>query len=218
MSNLILLTGSGFTINFGGYSDWDIKETIKNQLTDDELKKELSVKPYEQIYQELNSGNSSHSDDNRQKFNEAIDNAYADMDSSITEKSQKFSDDEKNVLRLFLEKFNYVFTLNQDLFLEKVFGYYSLLTNRFSDNFQSIKPFSDLLNGKFEHRDPTHREMKDWLTEPEFQDIFKYFKLHGSYAWKNTDNSNVHVMGVGFSKISKVWNYPLLRTYQYFFN
>ena len=38
MSNLILLTGAGFTMNFGGFSDEGIRKVIKIHLTDEEFK------------------------------------------------------------------------------------------------------------------------------------------------------------------------------------
>lgn len=118
------------------------------------------------------------------------------------------------IVKKFLDKFDYVFTLNQDLFLEKTFGYHSLLTNRFSDNFEPINPFADLLNEKFGHPDLVTSEFEKLLQKQPYKDAFKYFKIHGSYAWQIPYHSNVHVMGVGFSKYFKVWNFPLLRIYQ----
>lgn len=218
MCNLILLTGSGFTLNFGGYSDWDIREAIKNQLTDKKLIERINKDPYEQIYQELNFDDNGCPDVIRQQFNENIKNAYEAMDSVITKKIEKLNIDEKGILQAFFKKFNYVFTLNQDLFLERCFGYHSFLTNRFSDDFQPIDPFFDLSNGEFGHPNLVRSEMENLLTEPEYQSVFKYFKLHGSYNWHDKDYSNVHIMGVGFEKGFKIRDYLLLHNYHSFFN
>jgi hypothetical protein len=219
MNNLILLTGAGFTKNFGGFLDEGVKKVIENHIAEEEFKKIVknNPNPYEQIYQELNSGNSMYSEDKRKQFNEAINYAYADMESSITAELQKFTDEEKNILQIFLKKFHYVFTLNQDLFLEKTFGYHSLLTNQFFGNYQSLNPFYDLLNGKFGHPDLVTSEFEKLLHVQPHKDNFKYFKIHGSFAWQNVNYTNIHVMGVGFSKHSRVWDYPVLRIYLSFF-
>lgn len=211
MNNLILLTGAGFTKNFGGFLDEKIRNAIKSNLTNEAIIKSLEKNPYEQIYQELNS-NSSNSEI-IQQFNEAINNAYAKMDSSL----QKLSNKNKNVINKFLKKFHYVFTLNQDLFLEKTFGYHSILTNQFSGDFRPINPFLDLSNGKFTYPDLVTSEFEKLLVQSPYKEKFKYIKLHGSYGWKNFDSSNIHIMGVGFNKQSKIWNFLLLRIYLSFF-
>lgn len=217
MNNLILLTASGFTMNFGGFSDKKIRNTIKDHLTDKELIKRIDKNPYEQIYQELNFDGSNTSDTERKQFNEGIINAYEAMDRSITERMEKLNFDEKNILQAFLKKFNYVFTLNQDLFLEKSFGYHSLLTNRFSDDCHALNPFYNLSNGDFGHPDLVTSEFEELLQEQPHRDDFKYFKIHGSYAWRDVDDSNIHIMGVGFSKQLRIKDYPLLRIYESFF-
>lgn len=93
----MLLTGAGFTKNFGGLPDEDIRNAIKDNLTNKNLKQKVKENPYEKVYQDLNFDKNGYLESDRKQFNEAVNSAYENMDNSIENAIQQLSIDSKKI-------------------------------------------------------------------------------------------------------------------------
>src|SRR3989338_5874078 len=128
----VLLTGAGFTRDFGGYLASEMWAAIfrRPEIRDHpELRKcMLEELNYEALYDKvLSSG--SYTDEDKDSLTQAIRKAYEEMDELISEANQRRRDTAAAVCRAFIAQFDgsgsergFFFTLNQDLFLERFFS------------------------------------------------------------------------------------------------
>ncbi len=199
----ILLTGAGFNKDFGGYLSKDIWSLVFNH---NEIHKHPKIKNklrgefnFEKLYYEILDGDFSHDEKNAIKI--AIREAYRRLDDSLIDYG--FTERAKYIYELtkFIERFSakfgesgYFFTLNQDLFVERYFsGSETELSLPGVDNkIWTIgkKPFSK----EYSIAVPANfsRPAQDLLSSSSFH----YIKLHGSYNWNRTDDSEALVIGV----------------------
>lgn len=242
--NKILLTGAGFSHNFKLplarhvwamiFNDPSIQKTssIRTQM--------LQNHDYESLYTKILA--KQNSDNERQVFLEQINKVFNGIfeklcTEAFLKKSEfgvSFSD-----LRNFVKHFRrsrqgFLFTLNQDLFLERLFLGSTInlscpfignpLTNINPTNSSKEKlfarniPYIHLHNysSSWKGQDcitPSEKELTQRKNEFEKRsyDAIDYFKIHGSIGWKDTENKTPLVMGT--HKNSMITNIPLLNEY-----
>ena len=208
ISNTILLTGAGFTKNFGGFLANEMWAKIFNchEVQKKPVLKNILLNDfdYESLYKKIFDGD--YSDDVKKAINTAILKAYSMLD-DIARHYIPATDPSKSKILYGAKKIinhlargnsqiNFFFTLNQDLFVERLIsdtkkpivnpGIKRIITpsNRNDclklDEFIMV-PTQDLLDTK----DATTLSHKE----------FHYIKLHGSFGWKASDGSNKLVIG-----------------------
>ncbi len=227
--NYILLTGAGFTKNFGGFLGSEMWSQILHQKEIHEnknlRKKLLTNTDFESVYSSiLNSKDFSEKDKSTMK--EVIEKIYNDLDNTIvrnfnSEKNLKW---EKwgDIATMFLGKGGkekgLFFTLNQDTLIERKSGFYSPgISLTFSENLSSNPAtsshdyFDTLPKDKKGIETRIEQAEENLKNEKKGRKNIAYIKLHGSYGWKSSNGSNLMVVGV--NKLELIEKEPLLKWY-----
>ena len=236
-SKHILLTGAGFTKNFGAPLAIEMWATIFNhkKIQTQPRIKELMMDnfDYESIYTSIIEG--SYTEDEKKAIRDAVKFAYDNIDSilrkyahglpvsvkltNITEFITFFNKNRiksfigsNNIEHFFQEKGNksFIFTLNQDLFFERLYSNTHL-------SIPGIEKNSEWFNSYF------GKELADYCQLPNEGALnriksdmlqngnFFLIKLHGSCNWKSSDGTENIVIGKG--KKEQIQKEPLLRYY-----
>jgi hypothetical protein len=229
MSNRVLLTGAGFTHNFGtplAEGMWSLIFNNKAIQSNGRLVNILKDKfNYEDIYQKVIYSD-EYSEDEKSIFTKAIKDAYFKIDNSIRQPINLG----QTLYRLYdmLMYFTknrggpaYFFTLNQDLFVERKIILTGLslilpgLVSRSLNNFKNITDTNLATNpGLFTTIPDTPIEVK--IEKQEYYkfkntSMLSYVKLHGSTDWISKSNANHLILGT--SKSEQIRKHPLLSWY-----
>ena len=232
-SRNIILTGAGFTKDFGGYLGGEMwsaifsqREIAQNQRLRLKLLEEMN---YEAAYHDV-LGSRDLSATERGAFTSAIENAYREMHEMVCGLSRSGESVARFVFREILARFagsaserGFLFTLNQDLFIEAFYQNNDVVLRNhklslvgltvpswcFSDD-----PIPNVLGSHEWVQLPTEDEVTElqarfWDSNPERR--FVYIKLHGSYGWMASSGSKAMV--IGGEKKERIASEPLLRWY-----
>lgn len=227
ISNTVLMTGAGYTNNFGGFLAEDMRDKIRYHTevkNKPALKKLLDINfDYESVYQEVYDGD--YSDGEKKAINKAILEAYSKLDYIAQKytpaidpsKSEILYGAKKIINRLTCDKsqINFFFTLNQDLFVERLMS----LTNkpitspcvkRIIHPGQSNFPLqpNDFIEIPTRDKLDTTKHATD-LSHIECH----YIKLHGSFGWKSSDPDRSDKLVIGRNKKEQIAVEPLLTWY-----
>lgn len=209
----ILLTGAGFSKDFGGYLATQMWSVIFSQpeisLHPDIRDVLLSQLDYELAYSKvLHAG--AFGDDAKADFTKAVERSYQQMHEAFYESAVRIP--AVGVCKAIVGAFcggeererGFVFTLNQDLFMERFFinnadapsdmkipgltthGYcfnYRLPKDKPSD-FDIVLPDASKV-----------RRLDEGFWKEKAYGRFSYLKLHGSQWWKSASGSNVMIIG-----------------------
>lgn len=233
----VLLTGAGFTKDFGGYLGDEMWAAILSQKeisTYPKLRQILlSLRNYVQAYQEVLESE-SYSSEEKLAFRTAVETAYQRMHRKVmTVSTHQFFHLTKPLLRGIVLRFagrgeerGFIFTLNQDLFLE---GFFNNIDPDYVGHHLSI-PGTTPPRGGFSGSLQPSLEDSDWVTLPDEEQLeptrstfwdagtqsnLAYIKLHGSYGWRSADGTNAMV--VGGEKEERIAKEPLLTWYLHLF-
>lgn len=220
--NLILLTGAGFTKNFGGFLSNEMWARIFNnrEVQSSPKLRQLLQENYdfEFVYSEVLISNQYLSDE-RYIIKEAVEGAYKSLDDAI--KGWVFNDDSPypvnryglgRLLNLFVGQGDIkglFFTLNQDLFMERKFGYRAPGAPSFPEDFYHLGG-RELQSNEFviiPREGAVERAERDFKNHAGLA----YVKLHGSYGWRSSDGANQMV--IGKNKTDLIQQEPLLGWY-----
>jgi len=218
------MTGAGYTRNFGGFLAEDMWEKIFNEVKDSPTLKSILSNDfdYESAYHKVHDGD--YSNDEKKAINTAILKAYKKLDDIAqnyipvinASKAQVLYGARKIIDQLAsMGEINFFFTLNQDLFAERLISGTSKpittphMTRFFIPNSMNSK--LPIKNSDFKTV-PT-RDKLDTMkhSTPLSHKEFHYIKLHGSFGWKASDGSNKLV--IGRNKENQIANEPLLLWY-----
>jgi len=219
--NLILLTGAGFTKNFGGFLGSEMWAQIFNdpEIQSNENLRSLLQEDYdfESVYSSVMTGRFSEEDKNTLK--KVVERAYKSLDDAI--KDWVFTENSPypvnwygwgKLSNLFVgqgDEKGLFFTLNQDIFIERRCGHRP-----------PGAPFfvPELYNGHCRDFTPDKfvtlpKENAIAKAEEDFKNHagLAYIKLHGSYGWKSSDGLNQMVIGKNKSEL--IESEPLLKWY-----
>ncbi|KAF0145587.1 MAG: hypothetical protein FD156_868 [Nitrospirae bacterium] len=223
----VLLTGSGFTRNFGGFlanEMWawifnDPKIGVQPKLNN-LLKNDFD---YESVYYKVTDGNDFNEDEKR-AITEAIHNAYKKLDDKIKDYYSLGTRQPVNISDVckFIDRFSgipaitgnnntkgFFFTLNQDLLIERYFS---------SSNMPALyvnQPTIQIYQNK-DYQESTcsvtlalAADMEK--TNPLSSSKFFYVKVHGSWNWYSSDG--VRKMVIGRNKLNQINTEPILTEY-----
>lgn len=229
----VLLTGAGFTKDFGGYLGDEMWAAILSQKEISKhsrlRQKLLSQINFEQAYHEVLESKSFSSEE-KFAFSDAVETAYRNMHRKVsTISTELYFRLTKPLLRGLVlrfagieEKRGFIFTLNQDLLIEGSFNNNDL---DYGGRHLST-PGTTPPRGGFSGSLQPSLEDNDWVTLPDEKQLeptrssflesspqsnFVYIKLHGSYGWRSADGSNAMVVGGG--KEERIAKEPLLAWY-----
>lgn len=232
LKKTLLLTGAGFTANFGGYLARDMAKRI---LSHPEVKKfpklqDLIWSPdfdsnYEKIYTTV-LNDSKYNEDEKSAIKVGVEQAYRDMDhvarNYLASGLQKEHINHHGLNQL-LGSFagsnggerGAIFTLNQDLFLERFNGYRSPMMSQLSQQLQHSG--KELESASHINLPKTEEEVREYeaKTMENTNDLF-YFKLHGSYGWQSSRKVGSQMI-IGGDKEKDIEDEPLLNWYFNFF-
>ncbi len=230
ISNTVLMTAAGYTKNFGGLLADQMWQKIFNH-------KEVQEKPalrnllfdnfdYESVYHKVYNG--GYSPKEKGAIHTAILEAYIKLD-VIAQKYIPVRDNSKHnvligtrkiidYLTMDRSQINFFFTLNQDLFVERlILCKYKNITR---------PPFEGRMFIPNTSRSQLPLKNKDFINIPagDKLDITKraadlrnneyhYVKLHGSFDWKNSNPDKPDMMVIGRNKEEQIANEPLLKWY-----
>lgn len=221
-TNTILLTGAGFTANFGGFLAKEMWSKIfNNPILSEAGNLKLALRnnlDFEKVYSDvIDSRIPNLHPHERDRFVTALDEAYMAMDNVLKDLSWEAYGIHPADLRRFLEFFNknndqetpICFTLNQDLFMERHFGWQPAgpPTMRYKGNFGSIdRQDLDSVEAKIL---PNEQSLQEYIST--MGNGFLYVKLHGSQKWVAHDNRDTKILGI--NKREAIEKIPLLKWY-----
>lgn len=225
----ILLTGAGFSRNWGGWladeafeyllGCTDITQIIRQQLW---LSKNLN-RGFEDTLQELRILHARHPDDSRLKnelrtFETMLEGMFQTMKIGFMNVELEPWSDKHLIgpaphdIRNFLCRFDAIFTLNQDTFLEQRYAQSNLQQGSEGKWFElqspGLKPVT--VGGK-----PYESPGVFTPDEPPYSVLQRrqpYFKLHGSSNWRIDNYSALLIMGG--NKSQNIDQIPLLNWYR----
>ncbi len=209
----IILTGAGFSADFGGFLAKEMWSKIFNnpKLNDapkikQELKKDFD---FEKIYSRIVPNSSAFNPDEVKAFETALNDAYKIMDDDIKQvdwfdRAGIFPQPFTKFLSFFTdyteEKVGSYFTLNQDLFPERHLDWTPL-------GFQKTEYKSN--QSAPEMMLPSDDEITQF--DQASKDQFLYVKLHGSTNWISDRGKDIKIVGI--NKKETLEKIPLLNWY-----
>jgi hypothetical protein len=209
----ILLTGAGFTRNWGGWLAKELEGDLLVRLASHEQLRQLvqnSANYEEALGKARAPGDSGISISAVQLkiFEDAIKDSFWAMNTALGQRvSMNLSGEPTRSIQEFLPKFDAIFTLNQDLLLEFHYDAGRKPSRWIGSYYPGIEPeVKTRLNGgevvRLERRVGSIKE-SDPLRQP-------IYKLHGSVEW--TDGSD-SLFVVGGAKEAYIQSKPLLKRY-----
>jgi len=221
----ILLTGAGFTNDFGGYLAKDMWSEIFNQKTvqaiprlQEAMRHGEGAFNFEEVYDKVVYGDFSEPE--KAEMAQAVRNAYGTLDEIIRAFRQTPTSISLNHLARFIERFSgtrddpgLFFTLNQDLLIERRFPFERSIElpalpkgERFNTRFNE-RPYEQIVIQL-----PNGSRANDAEVEyPTPRADILYMKLHGSMEW--VSHTGIHRPVIGTQKTRVIFTEPLLRWY-----
>lgn len=225
----ILITGAGFSKDYGGLlANQFATELYNNTSLYENTKRLLREYNYEKVYTDIVDINE------KESFQNAIVEIFRKMDKNSIGKiaTRKLNWDKLHELFLHEDRFNFIFTTNQDLVIERYFLFH--YQNKGIENIKLNFPYTSykmtevtkeqskvykniaiqpLDKYAFEHfKQPL---LLDRNHLPEIGKI-NYIKLHGSSNWINNNNKEIIISGL--DKLKQMSESDILRTSYVFFD
>jgi len=220
----ILLLGAGFSRNWGGLLANDVFDHLigRKEIAQDEYLKRLlwthrATGGFENALAEVQVASATDPAKygaSLSRFQAAVSDMFGRMNRAFfnSPRGMEFQDHKEQTLRTFLGRFDAIFTLNQDVFLDHhYFRHVELLDSRKWNGAQlpglrripNTAPDTDPSWGK-----DTWVPLESFRIENGLQPCFK---LHGSSNWKDTEGGSLLV--IGGEKSSAIQSQAVLRWY-----
>ena len=216
MVNRILLTGAGFTHNFGAPIASGMWNLIFNNPVVQEEKQIIRLLrnnfDFEDVYYNVvHQIESEYSQEQKDILSKAVLDAYMEIDEIISQFEIHGDRQTRNdCLKFLINEFQNVFTLNQDCFLER----YDL--SRESNIILPCVNSKLLKKPNGEKFDPKKDfcevgdNIESAIPKPG-KNQRNYIKLHGSFDW--IQNNSENIMVIGRDKKKQIHRHPLLCAY-----
>jgi len=234
-SEVVLLTGAGFTKTFGGYLGSEMWAAILNQpeiRDDNDLRGEMlnnATLNFEEVYH-IVQHSQTYTPAQKKALTSAVRRVYQEMDQILCATKSQTAISCQRFIGHFggpdKETRGFFFTLNQDLFIERFYlesgDDRSTIrlpgVTRVQHWFRGvIGPVEGLMDDKkgilLPNENTLAEHQKRFWTKGTGR--FMYIKLHGSYAWRSADGSDAMVIGHG--KKGAIDKEPLLKWYMSLF-
>jgi len=204
-----LLTGAGFTRNWGGplvgevfnwlIADPGMSPALRKRLWDAEDRG-----GYEDLLDKLQQSNSAEDKADLRLLETTLLGMFNQLKYVMKSKQLDFANNLDTSVTMFLSRFDAIFTLNQDVFLET--HYTPALGRRHGFGPAGVKVFRNEEPPLYAPAD------KFSLPDPRFQ---PYLKMHGSMNFLTTgDGKGLPIIVAGGRKAAAIEREPLLRWYR----
>src|SRR2546422_725556 len=220
----ILLTGAGFSRNWGG---WLADEAFEYLLSTHQIdgggirdllwKYKRSRGGFEAALgylqgQLIQHPHSESAAQNVERLKGAILQMFGDMNKNFVKRRFEFQDDQQYSMGRFLAKFDAIFTLNQDLLLEQRYIRGNYLQDSDSRWKQCETPGMEriITNESMEPIEWRWSPFSDAKKFPHAHDVQPYFKLHGSSNWIDTIKGQ-HLLVMGGNKPDTIKQHAILQ-------
>jgi hypothetical protein len=215
----VLLTGAGFSHNWGGRLAREMNTAVARLLQNDrDLADLLQRNPnFEEALAEVQGGLAER--ERLQKLEAAIVDAFTEMNSHLASAEFNFCPEIQFKITEFLVLFDAIFTLNQDLLLEAQYlnpGRHNFSLAHSRQWLGGVLPATEVIpssdgSGPFDPLTVQRRPKPspaDKIIEHGYQ---PYFKLHGSTNWQDPSGQRLLVMGG--NKPTTMQRHPILEWY-----
>jgi hypothetical protein len=221
----LLLTGAGFSKNWGGWLAADLWSVILSHpfIQNNETLKKV-------VWNNRDSGfetifdDKSLNDKNKKTFQDVVKDSFIDMHGSLIVRDNMMQNlmIRKFIGEIFI-KFNGYFTLNQDLFFEQLYNLPHDLDKWYYPYIDNIQTMRDVLSEEGDGKQirgfipKLDRQKLERITLRVGKDLsYKtslkpYYKLHGSLNFKSDDGKDVMI--IGSSKASQINGHKLIEKY-----
>ena len=220
----VLLTGAGFSFNWGGRLAKEVNTAIALRVQEDaHLADLLHRNPnFEEALTELQNACAisvrPRTAEQLRRLETAIVEVFADMNRYLASATFSFRNETGWTMPEFLALFDAIFTLNQDLLLETQYHHphrvdLSLVGNRrwAGGVLPGVEEIHNPVGGLYDPLAAQRRPVaspRATQIEPRFQ---PYFKLHGSMNWQDPRGGRLLVMGG--NKPTTIQRHPILMWY-----
>lgn len=222
-SQFVLLTGAGFTKDFGGFLASEMHERILNHRRIDEIPRvrELLLDDfdYESVYSKILNDPKS-TEQEKQILLEIL----ADVLILMDDFTKDYCHNERechgvgwggvhailHVCNAVSNKKGYHFTTNQDIFLERQTGRRSDFVPRIGGNQIGLQASQKLQSSHYIHL-PTTEEIEKIKQQFSSAGDLQYIKLHGSLGWISANGGSTMV--IGKAKLTDIDKEPVLKLY-----
>jgi len=206
----ILLLGAGFSRNWGAPLASEIAGSLLSELhSDPVLAPRLRGAPFEDAFAGFQRPGGDDENSRRLRhLQDVVTGLFARINTALATTSFEFSNDRAFSVKEFLERFDAIFTLNQDLLLEI----------HYQPKLVSLKWSGVIVPGMVPGYEGGHPGQSDptkltWKpgeagVTPRMQ---PYYKLHGSSGWKDEQGEAVLIMGS--AKSGAIDRFPVLKSY-----
>jgi hypothetical protein len=210
----ILLTGAGFTRNWGGWLAKEIEGDLLGRLhADPDLRQRVQGGDgFEEVLATLKSEAEGPDAEAKRRYadlQKAVEASFRAMNRALANRIEfNFSNDRRYSVNAFLARFDAIYTLNQDLLLELHYDPTLESPRRWNaKHFPGIASAPNRSSFKIDQIDQKRKVLANIVGAPGCQPIYK---LHGSTDWQD-DSGDLFVIGGG--KESYIERKPLLVAY-----
>ena len=210
----ILLTGAGFTRNWGGWLAKEIEGDLLGRLhADPDLRQRVQGGDgFEAVLAALKSEAEGPDAEAKRRYadlQKAVEASFRAMNRALANRVEfNFSNDRRYSVNAFLARFDAIYTLNQDLLLELHYDPTLESPRRWNaKHFPGIASAANRTSFNVDQIDQKRRVLANIVGAPGCQPIYK---LHGSTDWQD-DSGDLFVIGGG--KESYIERKPLLVAY-----
>jgi hypothetical protein len=212
-----LLTGAGFSRNWGGWLAYEVFEYLlgapeiddylRSVLWAAKLRGEGFEGALSTVQGAYASNKSSETKRRLDSFTQAVIGMFNAMQVAFNQLDYRESDMR---LQHFLSKFDAIFTLNQDTLLETLYAGRVRWSERwYGSYFPYMKFFKEPTQPHtFMLREPM-TQGSEFITDENHQPIYK---LHGSYNWF-AESEGEQLLVMGGNKIASIGRFPVLARY-----
>jgi hypothetical protein len=221
----LLLTGAGFSQNWGGLLAADFFGRLLGDDSLDSVTRGLLFDHREQggfehvmalLQAEYKRDNTSEAEDRLRNFTAAVMGLFNNMNNNYLHTTFEFQNEVRYMVRSFLERFDVLFTLNQDALLEAHY-FQGFIGGRWDSwDLPGTKPFgtpSFIQGSVYDKIAKRTSDLDSLRMHPRRQ---PYIKLHGSANWI-VDGQSGPLLILGGAKTAAIEGYPLLVRYQQIF-
>lgn len=208
----ILLLGAGFSRNWGAPLASEVTGSLLGELYDDaELAQRLRSGPFEDAFVGFQRVPGDDVGSKRlRRLQDAVTALFSRVNAALAATTFEFDNDLAYSIKMFLERFDAIFTLNQDLLLETHY-HPNLVSARWSGvavpGMQG-RPGTGW-SGPAEPAKLVWQPTGDTTVRGNVQ---PYFKLHGSSNWHDEQGEPVLIMGS--AKSGAIERFPVLKAYR----
>lgn len=214
---LILLTGAGFSRNWGG---WLASEAFEYLLGCTEIDRETRTLlwrskenggGFEDTLADLANAKDDQNKKRYDELNAALVGMFNAMGLGFMQRPFEFQNNVRYMVKTFLAQFDAIFTLNQDTLLEQ--HYLDVASGGKWNGYRipGVKPLNPATSGTPHDKIAVKQPDPDNFKLP--SGIQPYIKLHGSCNWNN-GTSGGRVLIMGGQKAINIGQFPILSWYR----